>query len=238
MEKRELHSLLSQAIRPYAMLEHPFYQAWSAGKLSLEELRGYAREYYVHVRAFPTYLSLVHAEMDEPELRQVVLRNLVEEDLGADGVPDHLTLWLDFAEGLGLDREAVRHNPGLIGVRQAVAKFRGLCARSPLSGLAALYAYESQIPEVSAAKLEGLREHFGITDPKTTAYFRVHQEADLRHREEELELIAALIQSPEEVREAERAAEEGAEAAWSLLSAICEAFCSHLMQQAAQGART
>ncbi len=237
MKKRELHSLLSRAIRPYSMLEHPFYQAWSAGRLSLDELCGYAREYYVHVRAFPTYLSLVHAGLDDPELRQVVLRNLVEEDLGADGVPDHLTLWLDFAEGLGLDRERVRQNPGLIGVRQAVAKFRGLSARSPLSGLAALYAYESQIPEVSAAKLEGLREYFGITDPKTTAYFRVHQEADIRHREEELELIASLIQTPEDAAEAERAAEEGAEAAWSLLSAICQAFCPHLMEETGQGAR-
>ncbi|HTV07041.1 MAG TPA: hypothetical protein VME86_16855, partial [Acidobacteriaceae bacterium] len=39
------------------LLQHPFYQAWSRGELSMDALRDYATQYYQHVAAFPTYLS-------------------------------------------------------------------------------------------------------------------------------------------------------------------------------------
>jgi pyrroloquinoline-quinone synthase len=36
-----------------AMLSHPFYQAWTEGRLPLDTLRAYARQYFHHVEAFP-----------------------------------------------------------------------------------------------------------------------------------------------------------------------------------------
>jgi len=38
------------------LLKHPFYLAWTRGELSKEALTDYARQYYHHVAAFPTYL--------------------------------------------------------------------------------------------------------------------------------------------------------------------------------------
>ncbi|PYJ98970.1 MAG: pyrroloquinoline quinone biosynthesis protein PqqC, partial [Verrucomicrobia bacterium] len=38
------------------LLKHPFYLAWTRGELSREALADYARQYYHHVTAFPTYL--------------------------------------------------------------------------------------------------------------------------------------------------------------------------------------
>jgi pyrroloquinoline quinone (PQQ) biosynthesis protein C len=35
------------------LLKHPFYLAWTRGKLSKEALVDYARQYYYHVAAFP-----------------------------------------------------------------------------------------------------------------------------------------------------------------------------------------
>ena len=45
------------------LLKHPFYLAWTRGELSREALADYARQYYQHVAAFPTYLSAIHAKV-------------------------------------------------------------------------------------------------------------------------------------------------------------------------------
>src|ERR1700751_296877 len=87
------------------LLQHPFYQAWSRGELTLEALRDYAAQYYHHVAAFPTYLSAVHAQTDDTETRRHILSNLMDEEAGS---PNHPELWLEFAESLGLDRAEVK----------------------------------------------------------------------------------------------------------------------------------
>ena len=51
---------LREAVMQYSMLKHPFYVAWSEGKLSKDVLREYAKQYYAHVRAFPTYVIIDH----------------------------------------------------------------------------------------------------------------------------------------------------------------------------------
>ena len=48
---------LDARIARFDLLCHPFYQAWSDGKLTTDDLREYSAEYYHHVAAFPTYLS-------------------------------------------------------------------------------------------------------------------------------------------------------------------------------------
>lgn len=42
------------------LLQHPFYIAWTEGKLTREQLRHYAEQYFYNVLAEPTYLSAVH----------------------------------------------------------------------------------------------------------------------------------------------------------------------------------
>src|SRR6266487_728888 len=82
------------------LLKHPFYLAWTRGELSKEALMDYARQYYHHVAAFPTYLSAVHAKCDNQATRKQLLENLVDEEAGS---PNHPELWKKFAEGLGVD---------------------------------------------------------------------------------------------------------------------------------------
>src|ERR1700675_4880885 len=87
------------------LLKHPFYLAWTRGELSREALSDYARQYYHHVAAFPTYLSAVHANCEDQATRKQVLGNLNDEEAGS---PNHPDLWLKFAEGLGLEPADVR----------------------------------------------------------------------------------------------------------------------------------
>src|SRR5205085_2361323 len=142
------------------VLNHPFYQAWNRGELTREALQDYAAQYYQHVAAFPTYLSAVHSNTDNAEARQILLMNLMDEEAGT---PNHPQLWLQFAEGMGVDAEIVRNTAAQPETSALIGTFRDLCRHGSLvEGVSALYAYESQIPEVSQSKVDGLRKHYNV----------------------------------------------------------------------------
>lgn len=134
----------------------------------------------------------------------------------------HPELWLDFAAGLGLEREAVAGEANHPAARAIVSVFEGLAQTSAACGLAALYAYESQQPEVSRQKADGLRHLYGIDDPETLAYFEVHAEADLRHREGERKALQRCLSDGADPEDVLQAAEQALDAYWGLLDGICE----------------
>ena len=64
-----------------------------------------------------------------------------------------------------------------------VQTYRKICREHPtLEAVVALYAYEAQVPEIAASKIQGLRRHYGVTSKKGLAYFALHEEADRLHR--------------------------------------------------------
>src|SRR5207237_3480095 len=132
-----------------AMLKHPFYQAWTEGRLSLDDLRAYARQYFHHVEAFPRAVSAVHSACPDREGRRMLAENLAEEEGIEAGKQDHATLWLVFACGLGESEAGVRAQAPNAETQVLIDTFRNLSRRSYASGLGALYAYESQFPAVA-----------------------------------------------------------------------------------------
>src|SRR3954463_9151189 len=108
------------------LLKHPFYLAWTRGELSKEALTDYARQYYHHVAAFPTYLSAVHAHCDDQSTRKQLLDNLVDEEAGS---PNHPDLWVQFAESLGVkDARGAAEKPETTDL---ISTFRSVCGEKP-----------------------------------------------------------------------------------------------------------
>jgi len=209
---------LDETIRTRSILQHPFYQAWEKGELTKAQLATYARIYYPHVRAFPVYLEALLAQTDDAAIRAELQDNLADE-LGNPA--PHDALWLDFAESLGLDPEEVMTAEPHPAAQALVDTFAGLAKASLAGGLTALYTYESQQPEVSRTKADGLRGCYGMTEPAAVAYFEVHEAADVRHRQGERDALAACLAAgtaPEVVREA---ATKALDAYWSLLDGVC-----------------
>ena len=178
MNPSDLQSRMDAVIARHDLLMHPFYQAWAAGKLRAEDLRRYAGEYYHHVAAFPAYLSALHSRLPDGKLRRAVLRNLCEEEISGTA---HSDLWLDFAEGMGADRERVRNSAPSASTQVLVATFRRLASQQqPLAAMGAFYAYESQVARIAGVKAQGLRDWYGA-DAKTCAYFDLHTTQDAHH---------------------------------------------------------
>jgi pyrroloquinoline-quinone synthase len=200
------------------LLKHPFYLAWTRGELSKEALADYARQYYHHVAAFPTYLSAVHAQCDDLTTRKTLLSNLIDEEAGS---PNHPELWLQFAEGLGIAASDVRKSQKWTETKDLVDTFRSVCRDgSTADGLAALYAYESQIPAICESKIDGLKKHYSFSDPKHYEYFSVHIEADREHAADERKLLGrhADKQNLESVR---ASVDRVLDALWEMLSGVC-----------------
>ena len=165
---------LDEIIDERSLLKHPFYQAWNAGTLPLESLRDYAKQYFHFEAAFPTFLSAIHARMEPGEARKAVLENLWDEEHGDE---NHLALWLQFCESLGLDEAEVRASEPNAETRDLVDGFRAACSDGSVGeGLATLYAYESQAPARRRARRSSVcRSFYGFDDPRGYEFFSVHQ---------------------------------------------------------------
>ena len=200
------------------LLKHPFYLAWTRGELSKEALADYARQYYHHVAAFPTYLSAVHTNCDDQETRKQLLSNLIDEEAGS---PNHPELWLKFAEGFGVSDVDARIAKKQPETKNLIDTFRSVCANgSTADGLAALYAYESQIPAICESKIDGLKKHYGFTDPQHYRYFAVHIKADREHAAAERKMLSAYIDN-HNFESVKASVTRILDALWEMLSGVC-----------------
>jgi pyrroloquinoline-quinone synthase len=219
MRNTELLDKIDAAIAAKSLLKHPFYEDWQAGKLSRESLQLYAAQYYRHVEAFPKHLRVLAARTEGP-LRDMVLENLAEEEAHPN---THPRLWRDFAAALGVNEEDITCCPALPGTQAVVEIFREIVGDRPVAeSVAALYAYEAQVPEISTAKIDGLKKFYSIDSPKSLAYFAVHEEADKAHRTAWRNWLEEHASSDDEQILA--TTNEALDALWGALDAV---HCAH-----------
>jgi pyrroloquinoline-quinone synthase len=209
---------IDSLLRERHLLKHPFYVAWSKGEVSLDTLRSYAGQYYRFEANFPRYVARAYAHIERPEARRTLLDNLVDEE---GRHPTHPELWLDFARGIGAGRRTVESAAPYPATRDLLACYERFGNLGAAPALAALYAYESIFPEVAAEKSRGLREQYGLRDPKVHEFFRVHTGADVEHSRAERRLLSSeMRRSPPSGEVAYRAARATIDAWWSFLDAF------------------
>src|SRR5436190_10350085 len=209
--------VLDHFIRKRSILQHPFYRAWQRGELSRQQLATYSRAYYPHVAAFPKYLENAIQCAVDPAIKSTLEDNLHDELTKPEPHPD---LWLDFAAGTGQNREKVKSAPAVSGVAQAISIFNRLTTHDIASGLTALYAYESQQPEVAAEKLRGLRESYAMHDSAALNYFKIHATADIEHRAGERSAICRCLERGTSPALIMHAANQALSAYWNLLDSV------------------
>jgi pyrroloquinoline-quinone synthase len=186
------------------LLQHSFYQRWTAGELSMSELQDYACQYGFVVAAMPRWLAATAATTADD--RAGLEQHSREE-------APHVDLWHDFARAVGVtdaDLASPAPNPA---TRALLDLGDDLVARG--MGAAAVWALEVQTPRVSVQKLAGLGQ-YGVEPGAGTRYFEVHQAMDVRHAEE-LEAVVARTGQPAEAAAAGTAMSE---ALWGILTSV------------------
>lgn len=196
------------------VLNHPFYRDWMEGKLSIGQLQNYAKQYTPFVDAFPRFVSSAHSLCENSEYREMLLENLMDEE-GKSHSESHPKLWRDFENGLGDARVSESEKEYSYELRDTFMK---LCRSSFEEAICVLYVYESQIPSVAKAKIEGLAKNYQITDEKTLKFFQVHEKADVYHSQACEKIIESLgLENEEAILQASQTATE---ALWKFLSHV------------------
>lgn len=201
----------------YHLLNHPFYKSWNEGKLTREIIKDYAEQYYQHVKAFPRYISATHSLCEDIEKRKILLENLNDEE---NKEADHPKLWKNFALAMDADAEEIEKVKPYQFTKDMIDNFFNNGRSTYAEGLASLYTYERQIPEIAETKIQGLKKHYGVDSKKGLEFFVTHKEADVYHRVECEKLLDGL--SKEEQDKAEVAALSTAKHLWNFLSGIAE----------------
>jgi pyrroloquinoline-quinone synthase len=197
-----------EAVRArWNVLEHPFYQRWTAGALSRDELARYAGEYRHAVVALADAAAGA-ARQAEGDERRALEAHAAEE-------ASHVALWDDFARAVGGDPAA----PVSPQTEECARAWAGDGERDLLPSLVALYAIESGQPAISRTKLEGLHAHYGVDDPAATAYFDLHAELDHEHAKAERALIEPRL-AEADVNALLAEAESVLRANWRLLDGV------------------
>jgi pyrroloquinoline-quinone synthase len=189
--------MLDQAVTRWNLLDHSFYQRWTRGSLTRDELCDYVEQYGHVVRAVPRWLEQVRGG-DTAQLARHV-----------DEERSHIALWETFGEALGLTSEAIRTAPANGATTKLLERGDQLVEQGQAA--AVVWALEAQTPAVAGAKLAGLSAFYGITGDAGGRYFAVHQHLDVEHAAE----LRVLCQDG-----SERAAEEMSQALWDLLTSV------------------
>ena len=149
----------------------------------------------------------------------LILSNLMDEEAGE---PNHPELWLRFAEILDLSREQVQQAALWPETGNLIAWFRSACRdRSTTEGIAALHAYESQIPSVAESKIAGLKRFYSLHTPAALAYFQIHIDAYQEHSEVERRLLESSISEVNSVA-VSQSVRETLNALYGILDGVCK----------------
>ncbi|HEU4984405.1 MAG TPA: iron-containing redox enzyme family protein [Nitrososphaera sp.] len=217
MENYDLVERIDSEIEKRSLLKHPFYQMWSEGRLTVDHLQGYSREYFQLVKAVPAFVqNIASAATADPAKVPEIEGNLKEES-------EHVEPWARFAGAMGVSQPELAGYLGAAKTNEAVAKMISLTSLSFEEAVAAMYAFEAELPKISRSKIDGLVKFYNMTGNKDALnYFEIHEEADVRHAQVWRDILSAI---PAERREkAFAAAVESLKAQNLLLDSVQEKY--------------
>ena len=144
-----------------------------------------------------------------------LLENLQDEET-KDG--DHPKLWKNFAMSVGASENEIEKVKPYNFTKEMIDNFFVQARKSYAEGLASLYTYERQIPEIAETKIQGLKKYYGVNSKEGLEFFETHKSADVIHRAECEKLLDNL--SKEEQKKAEKASIKTAQFLWNFLSGM------------------
>ena len=189
--KNLLIERIDYEIEKHSLLKHVFYQMWSEGKLTINHLQGYSKEYFQLVKVVPKFVENIFNVIADPSLKRAVGQNLKEES-------EHIEPWIMFSTAIGVQRNDLASYKGDNETNMAVSTLSQLTERSLEEAVAAMYAYEKELPKISRSKIDGLKKFYGVQSNEATKYLEIHEEVDVRHSEVWKNILKTI---PEEKQE-------------------------------------
>ena len=207
---------IDQEIERRSLLKHPFYRMWSNGELTVAQIAGYSKEYFQLVKRVPTLVENIQSMTRENRTRDEIQENLDEEK-------SHIEPWIRFATSLGVARTTLEEYAGSSTTNTAVSQLDQISRSSFEQSVAAMYAYEMELPKISRSKIDGLEKFYGMTSQDATEYFKIHEVADIKHAALWRRILSKTSKEDEELLAS--AAVRSLEAQNKLLDSVMEKYC-------------
>jgi pyrroloquinoline-quinone synthase len=173
-----LIQIIDDEIGKRSLLNHRFYILWKEGKLTLNHLRCYSKEYFQLVKAVPQLVQNIQRNLQNSncvnDYLQTVKNTQAEEY-------QHIEPWINFAQYLGVEKKELLEYEGNNEVNLAIENLKDLCHSSITEGASAMYSFEKELPLISKTKIEGLTTFYNISSDEAIKYFKIHQIADIEH---------------------------------------------------------
>ena len=151
--------------------KHPFHRLMRDGRLRRGQIQAWALNRYCYQSHIPLKDASLLGRAEDADLRRIWRQRLIDHDgeqLGEGGI----ARWLHLAEGLGLDRDYVASERGVLpATRFAVQAYvRFVRERSLLEAVASSLT-EMFSPTIIAERVTGMLAHYDFVDRRTLAYF-------------------------------------------------------------------
>jgi len=182
--------------------KHPFHCKLHAGALSRGQLQAWVLNRYYYQSRIPLKDAALLSRVDDREFRREWIRRILDHDGEADD-SGGIERWLVLAEGVGLDREAVKALTGVLpATRFAVDAYVRFVREASLLEAVASSLTELFAPRLHESRIGALLANYDFASERTLAYFR----ARLSQAPRDVEFGLAFVKREARTREQQEAA--------------------------------
>jgi len=199
---------------------HPFNQRMHEGSLRREEIRTWVRNRYYYQTRIPLKDGAILSKSSDTRFRREWIQRIRDHDGVREG-EGGLALWLRLAEAVGLSRDEVEEQSGVLpGVRRACDAYVEFVESNDLLASVAASLTELFAGEIMKVRIAAFEKHYGWVDTEGLRYFRSRTVQAPRDARFGLAFVLDHAQSREDQERCLAALERKCEILWSLLDAI------------------
>lgn len=216
---------LEEEIRAHPALHHPFLEKFRQGKLSLDRIRIFARQYYLYSRWFGRYVAAIIANIPDERPRAFLIKNLYQEYGEEDPANTHPAIFRRFMDALRLDPNEVEETEPLPETRLFIHEYLFTCRNGHfIEALGAMGpGTESIVPYIYRPIYEGLKKEPSLKEDDIE-FFSLHMTLDVEHSaniKEALLQYAEKEQNQKLIKQGAIAALSARTVLWNGLERVC-----------------
>src|SRR5437899_6281903 len=152
--------------------KHPFHRKLHAGELRRGQLQAWVLNRYYYQSRIPLKDAALLSRVDDREFRREWIRRILDH-YGLSDDSGGIERWLVLAEGVGLDREAVKALTGVLpATRFAVDAYVRFVREASLLEAVASSLTELFAPRLHESRIDALLDNYDFANERTLAYFR------------------------------------------------------------------
>lgn len=231
LEKKAFKEALGTVLHGHLTLSHPiFLELFDPKRPNIELLRKITLQGYQLTKNFLGYVEHLHFHCPLPKFKRALLINMYEEETGRlSGTANHVVLMQNFIGALGIS-DARRDAAKPLSATRELIDYRWVAVKDParyhVAAAAVMIASEGQNLETKAgeARHELLAKVYGLK-PSDLQFFSVHQQEDVGHVEQGLNLVSELCISSAMQREALDAVDRTCRLFHAMYENMYLAFC-------------